>query len=152
VLISKSSAFQIFQSETNLSSNNANNDIFYKVLQTLEFNPLGSNNNKFSIGKFFNFIKFLKTICKIGNHAYDKIEAMNVNSQKLNSFEKICMTFERMEMSEGFLNIQQKTSKTHNKKTSCILSRDMLDKVKMNISNKSQDLIFEEGVDVEKKE
>ncbi len=41
-----------------------------------------------------------------------------------------------MELSEGFLNLEKKTSKTHNKKTSMILPKEIADKVKFMLYDK----------------
>jgi len=59
----------------------------------------------------------------------------------LTLLEKLCLLFERMELSDGFLNIEKKTSKTHNKKTSVILPKEISDKVKFMIYDKKDNLI-----------
>jgi hypothetical protein len=47
-----------------------------------------------------------------------------------------------MELSEGFLTIQQKTSKTHNRKTSAIVPKEIADKVKANIFENTEGADF----------
>ena len=43
--------------------------------------------------------------------------------------EMIIMFFQKIELSEGFLNIQKKTNKTHNDKQSIIIQQELLDRI-----------------------
>jgi hypothetical protein len=137
-LISKSDGFHIYQSETSTMPNNQIelNEFFLKIIKNIEVNPLGRTNSKGIIGKFFTFIRFLKVLCKIadlgfGKNDYSNSAAGKENSnKKLTEIEKICLLFEKMEMSDGFTQLEKKTNKTHSRKTSYILPKEMLDSVK----------------------
>jgi hypothetical protein len=168
-LISKSTAFQIFQSET-IGTNQSDlfdspelNEVYSNILRNIEISTLGRSNNKSILGKYFTFLKFLKSICKIGDVGFEKMEFSNsgaveipTNSnstpkKKLSSIEKICLGLERMELSDGFLSLQHKTSKTHSRKTTCIIPREILEKVKIAINSKfseEENLRFQQSEDI----
>jgi len=55
-----------------------------------------------------------------------------------------------MELSEGFLNLEKKTAKTHNKKSSAILPKEVSDKVKYMIYEKKDDQFEDEKADKKK--
>lgn len=169
-LISKSTAFQIFQSET-IASNQSDifdspelNEVYSNIFRNIEISTLGRSNNKSILGKYFTFLKFLKSICKIGDSGFEKMEFSNngaveipnnsissIPKKKLTSIEKICLGLERMELSDGFLSLQHKTSKTHSRKTTCIIPREILEKVKVAINSKfseDENLRFQQSEDI----
>jgi hypothetical protein len=96
---------------------------------------LGRDNNNYPFGKLFNFIKFIKAISSIAFNGYDskdfKIE--------LSCFDKVCLALERMEQSEGFNSLQQKTAKTVTIKTSHIVPPDVIEGVKQEIIAKKEE-------------
>lgn len=135
-IVSKSTSFQIFQTEMNNHLEITEN--YMSIIQNLDFNAIKKFSTKNVLGQYFNFFKFLRCIMRIADLSFDKLET-NV-SRKLTLFgnfllnkEKICLCLERMELSDGFLTIQQKTSKTHNRRTSAIIPKEISDKVKYNI-------------------
>jgi hypothetical protein len=91
-------------------------------------------NNKYPYGKCFNFVKFLKTICIIANIGFD--DKYIINDYKMSIYERVCLTLDMMQNSQGFLSLQSKSAKTYNGKTSQIISPIILDKIKDNLSDK----------------
>ena len=51
----------------------------------------------------------------------------------LKILEKLCLLFERMELSNGFQTFELKTNKTHNRKNAKLIPIEIIDKVKFNI-------------------
>jgi hypothetical protein len=137
-LISKSSSFIIYNQEIE-NKDYENNELYSNILKKIEINPLGKSNNKSAFGKHFTFVKLLKCLCRIGDHGFEKIDLNPKNMNNLSTIQKICLLFERMELSEGFLTIQTKTNKTNSKKTSFIIPKDILDKVKLGMKDKNDE-------------
>jgi len=53
------------------------------------------------------------------------------------NLEKLTLTFERMELSTGFNNLDLKTNKTHSKKSSCIIPREIAENLNLKIMDSS---------------
>jgi hypothetical protein len=132
VLVSKGAAFSIFQHES--MGNEELTELYISILQNVEICNLGKENNIYPFGKYFTFIKFIKAICSIANKGYDS----NLMELELSYYEKICLTLERMEQSQGFLNIQQKTAKTCSKKTTCLIPQEIMGQIKQNFKTKKE--------------
>lgn len=141
LLITKSEAFHIFKTETDINTmyttnQNFNNETYSNILKSVENNfILKSTKNTF--GMFFSFIKFIRSICKIADLAQDRLSnANNCDGSKLTQVEKICLILERMEMSNGFLRLEHKTNKTHSSKMDHIIPVEMVNVIKAGIGNK----------------
>lgn len=144
-LVSKPAAYQIWLSETNEESDQAianNQEFYFKFLKNAELESILRVNSKNSniLGQFFNFFKFLRCIFKISQQGYakanlpqDQNESRDSNFiNKITPMEKLIYTLERMEMSDGFLNIEKKTFKTHTTNYSVILTKELLERLKLN--------------------
>ena len=84
-LVSKSTSFQIFQTEIN--SHLEINETYMNMIQNLDFNAIKKFSTKNFLGQYFNFFKFLRCIVRIANLSFDKLET-NV-TRKLTLFGKI---------------------------------------------------------------
>ena len=62
----------------------------------------------------------------------------------LTYIEKLTLTFERMELSPGFNNLDLKTNRTHSKKSSCIIPRDIAENLNLKIMESSKNDIRQE--------
>jgi len=60
----------------------------------------------------------------------------NNNFLNLSLDDKLILTLERIELSEGFLNLEKKTMKTHSKRTACLIPQNMLNNLKLMYSDK----------------
>jgi len=76
------------------------------------------------IGTVFTFPKFVDFIYKISSYVCDFS-----NSANLDQSEKLCFLLERMELSIGFTNLEKKTNRPHNSKTSLIPPTNLLRKL-----------------------
>lgn len=129
-LIPKSSAVQIYQSEI---KSKVNKEIFYDIIKNVEVISMGRCTTKNTLGQHFDFLKFIKILCFIGNHSFEKIEA-----NKWLPLQKISLLFERMQLSEGFSCIESKTSTTHSIKRSYIVPLEVFDKIRATIPNDNE--------------
>lgn len=131
------------------------------INELIRYDPKNAN----IFGQFLNFFKFIRILVKISQAAYDNInvggtpkqgaitetEANNPNNINRNSSlrninynnyanltleEKLILTFERMELSEGFLNLEKKTMKTHSQRTATLIPAHMLNNLKLIYSEK----------------
>jgi hypothetical protein len=134
-IVNKSITFQIWQTETLTENEESTN----RLLVLMKNVDLKKNNNNNVFGRYFDFFKFIRSIMKISEISFERME-INLN-RKLNTFEKMCLLFERMELSEGFLSIEKKTAKTHNKKTSVILPKEIADRVKYMLFDKKDNFL-----------
>ena len=136
-LVNKSTAFSLFRLE--LTNEFEVKEFYINIIKNLNVSRLNKEKIKNFFGKFFNFFKFLRVIGRIANISYDDVE--KTVSRKLSLFgkfnfyiEKICLTLEKMETSDGFTFLStKKSSSTHNLKTSIIIPKEILDKVKSSI-------------------
>lgn len=96
--------------------------------ENLEKTNINLNFNKTLPGKNANRIT--------RNISLDKSNTDNCrncfNQNLASSSEKLLLTLERMELSEGFINLQKKTSKTHSSRNSIILSADLMQTLNTN--------------------
>jgi hypothetical protein len=95
--------------------------IIMQIYQSLTDNNTISNMRQYfnlftEIGKYFTFIKFNIMLLKTSDHAYEKSMFNNDSS----IYEKISLLLERMEISNGFCNIERLTHRTHSAKSTLI--------------------------------
>lgn len=83
-------------------------------------NVLNQNNNN-------NNISYLNS------HTHNNY---NNNFLNLNLDDKLILTLERIELSEGFLNLEKKTMKTHSNRTACLIPQHILNNLKLIYSDK----------------
>jgi len=114
------------------------------------------NNNE---AAYFSNIKGMaRSSSKNGNRSMSLNSNINYNHKpgnykyEYNFSEKVFLLLEKMELSRGFLNIQQKTSKTNSYKSSFIVSRDLTERIRTEIENKINDIKKENNNDLEKRE
>lgn len=81
-IVSKSTSFQIFQTEMNSLLEITEN--YMNIIQNLDFNSIKKFSTKNVLGQYFNFFKFLRCIMRIADLSFDKLET-NV-SRKLTLF------------------------------------------------------------------
>ena len=91
---------------------------------------------------------------KISEYGYEKFEngimdsrskIKNPNGNIIPNYERLILTLEKMEMSEGFINLEKKTHKTHSLRNATIINKQLLEKLqrqnKLTCHNNS--IIFE---------
>ena len=83
-LISKSTSFQIFQTEIN--NHLEITETYMNIIQNLDFNSIKKFSTKNVLGQYFNFFKFLRCIMRLADLSFDKLET-NV-TRKLTLFGK----------------------------------------------------------------
>lgn len=131
-LVSKSAAFQIYKSEISNDTINNNKEYYFKIIRNIDlasiikYDPKNQN----VLGQSFNFFKFLRTLLKISEFGYMTQGGMPSHLD-IPFTEKFILTLERMELSEGFLNLEKKTSRTHSSKKATIVKRDLLEKLNL---------------------
>ena len=129
-LLSKSITYQIYKSE--ISNDNSDHKDFYQnILKNLDLTSIlkYEPNNHNILGQFFIFFKFIRALIKMSQATFIKLEnAINLE-HTIKKEEMIIMFFQKIELSEGFLNIQKKTNKTHNDKQSIIIQQELLDRI-----------------------
>ena len=123
-LISRSLAYQIYQSEVN---NFEFSDVYYQIIKTLDIASLRKYNTTNFLGKYFNFFHFIRMLCKISENGFEKI------AKEFTQIEKITLTLERMELSDGFNNLDLKTHKTHSRNASFIIPKEVADNINLKI-------------------
>jgi len=64
------------------------------------------------------------------------ISGLNNNFINLTLEDKLILTLERVELSDGFLNLEKKTMKTHSHKTATLIPQHMLNNLKLIYSDK----------------
>ena len=134
-LLSKSITYQIYKSEisndnSDLSISN-HKDFYQNILKNLDLTSIlkYEPNNHNILGQFFIFFKFIRALIKMSQATFIKLEnAINLE-HTIKKEEMIIMFFQKIELSEGFLNIQKKTNKTHNDKQSIIIQQELLDRI-----------------------
>ncbi len=141
--ITKSAAFSIYQSEEEEDSINSNNQYYLKLIKNVDLNSIIKFNNKNNniLGQHFNFFKFIRAIVKIAEYGYEKFESglmenklksikiTNPNSAIIPNYERLILILEKMEMSEGFINLEKKTNKTHSIRNATIVTKSLLEKL-----------------------
>ena len=72
------------------------------------------------IGRYFTFFKFIDFLAKCAKVSYS-----DQNNTQLNLIESemLCLLLERMELSNGFINFEKKTSKPHTSKITLLPSK-----------------------------
>ena len=139
-LLSKSVSFQIYKSEVaneNSDISISNNKNFYQnILKNLDIDSIlkYEPNNPNILGQHFIFIKFIRALIKMSQIAFAKLENTINLENSIKKEEMIIMFFQKIELSEGFTNMQKKTNKTHNEKQSMIIQQDLLDKINMELN------------------
>ena len=134
-LLSKSITYQIYKSEisndnSDLSISN-HKDFYQNILKNLDLTSIlkYEPNNHNILGQYFIFFKFIRALIKMSQATFFKLEnAINLE-HTIKKEEMIIMFFQKIELSEGFLNIQKKTNKTHNDKQSIIIQQELLDRI-----------------------
>jgi hypothetical protein len=129
-LITKQAAFHIYRSEEEETVTEVitrDRDHYLNLVKSVDLsNVIKYNQNGNILGRFFNYFKFLRVILKISELGYEKYNTLDEESKPVSSLEKLILSLERMELSEGFLNIEKKTNKTHSKKNSTMISPGLL--------------------------
>ena len=139
-LLSKSVSFQIYKSEVaneNSDISISNNKNFYQnILKNLDIDSIlkYEPNNPNILGQHFIFIKFIRALIKMSQIAFAKLENTINLENSIKKEELIIMFFQKIELSEGFTNMQKKTNKTHNEKQTIIIQQDLLDKINMELN------------------
>ena len=139
-LLSKSVSFQIYKSEVaneNSDISISNNKNFYQnILKNLDIDSIlkYEPNNPNILGQHFIFIKFIRALIKMSQIAFAKLENTINLENSIKKEEMIIMFFQKIELSEGFTNMQKKTNKTHNEKQTIIIQQDLLDKINMELN------------------
>jgi hypothetical protein len=142
-LVSKPLAFKIYQSEEEESPLVSDkSEDYLRLIQNVDLKNLMKFYAKSGniLGQHFNFFRFIRVILKISEVGYENIEKnyLNLNNTLTGtSSEKLLLTLERMELSEGFTNLQKKTSKTHSSRNSMILSADLMETLNCNFYSSS---------------
>jgi hypothetical protein len=147
-LISKPVAFHIYQSEEDDETVINKRDYYLKLIQNIDLQNIFKYNSKNEniLGRNFNFFKFLRTLLKISEMGYEKIDKFSYNSiatsrnnspmnthydnNSIPTSQKLILTLERMEFSEGFKNLEKKTNKTHSMKNTSMITKTLIEKVK----------------------
>ena len=112
--------------------------LYNKILET-NFEDLCSLSKKSNIiyflkhdtGTVFTLSRFFAYLIRctfITNCLYSE----NKQSETLQNTQKFVELLERMEISNGFLNLEKKTFSTHNSKTSLIIPKNILKQVFLN--------------------
>jgi len=65
------------------------------------------------IGKYFTFFRFLDFLVQVAASAFSDPYFSKSQSQPLICAEMVILVLERMELSPGFIQIEKKTSRTH---------------------------------------
>ena len=139
-LLSKSVSFQIYKSEVaneNSDISISNNKNFYQnILKNLDIDSIlkYEPNNPNILGQHFIFLKFIRALIKMSQIAFAKLENTINLENSIKKEEMIIMFFQKIELSEGFTNMQKKTNKTHNEKQTMIIQQDLLDKINMELN------------------
>ena len=139
-LLSKSVSFQIYKSEVaneNSDISISNNKNFYQnILKNLDIDSIlkYEPNNPNILGQHFIFLKFIRSLIKMSQIAFAKLENTINLENSIKKEEMIIMFFQKIELSEGFTNMQKKTNKTHNEKQTMIIQQDLLDKINMELN------------------
>jgi hypothetical protein len=132
-IVTKQAAFHIYRSEEEENVTQIitrDRDHYLNLVKNVDLSSvIKYNQNGNILGRFFNYFKFLRVILKISEWGYEKYNSLEedlIESKSITSFEKLILCLERMELSEGFLNIEKKTNKTHSKKTSIMITPSLL--------------------------
>ena len=139
-LLSKSVSYQIYKSEIaneNSDISISNNKNFYQnILKYLDINSIlkYEPNNPNILGQHFIFLKFIRSLIKMSQIAFAKLENSINLETSIKKEEMIIMFFQKIELSEGFTNMQKKTNKTHNDKQTVIIQQDLLDKINIELN------------------
>ena len=135
-LLSKSVSFQIFANENSDISISNNKNFYQNILKNLDIDSIlkYEPNNPNILGQHFIFIKFIRALIKMSQIAFAKLENTINLENSIKKEEMIIMFFQKIELSEGFTNMQKKTNKTHNEKQTIIIQQDLLDKINMELN------------------
>ena len=139
-LLSKSVSYQIYKSEIaneNSDISISNNKNFYQnILKYLDIDSIlkYEPNNPNILGQHFIFLKFIRSLIKMSQIAFAKLENSINLETSIKKEEMIIMFFQKIELSEGFTNMQKKTNKTHNDKQTVIIQQDLLDKINIELN------------------
>ncbi len=140
-LLSKSITYQIFKSEVSNENSDisiSNNKQFYhNILKNLDLNTIikYEPNNRNILGQYFIFFKFLRSLIKMSQITFIKLESSINLVNSIKKEEMIIMFFQKIELSNGFNNMQKKTNRTHNDKQSIIIQQDLLDRINSEINS-----------------
>lgn len=113
--------------------------IVFNILMSVLNNPnppptanlFAPNHN--SIGTVFTFAKFAYTLVKVAFFAYENPVVLSATSKSRVSYstaERLCMLLERMELSDGFVNLEKKTNRPHMARTSLLPPETIIAKVR----------------------
>ena len=126
-IINRTEAMQIYLSEINPDVDihiNNNRNHYLKIIKSIDIDGIIKYNpkNMNILGQYLHFFKFMRLILKIADIGYEKIDEV-----KGNIYEKIILFFKKIELSNGFINLEKKTNKTNNSKTNIILPKNLLE-------------------------
>ena len=79
------------------------------------------------IGAYLTYARFCALLARIAIICYENYPGPS--GRKFSNAERLALLLERMELSSGMLNFEQKISSTHNSKISLIVPREVLEKV-----------------------
>jgi len=144
-------AFQ-FLSDFEVCPSILNKTVVFNILMSVINDPnepptsiVPTNPMHLSGGTVLTFAKFLYLIVKIAYFAYDSNTETGVNAPPggYSTAERLCFLLERMELSNGFINLEKKTNKPHTAKTSLLPPDSVIMKVmqEKNGADKSADQV-----------
>lgn len=142
-----------------------NQEYYINLMKKIDINELTKYDPKNAniFGQFLNFFKFIRILVKVSQVAYENTGlqnrpstanlaeseskanlSMNKNSSNLdltNNYnltleDKFILTLERMELSDGFLNLEKKTMRTHSKKKTTLIPYNIIGNLKNIYSDK----------------
>jgi hypothetical protein len=134
-IISKPNASKIFKNEVYFQIEI--DQFFSEIIKIIE--PRKCNKN--FLGQFFNFFKFLRSLTKISEISYLNMEVainkkLNLHGKTIFYSEKLFLTLERMQSSNGFQKLELVTSISYHRKFYSVVPKEFLDKM--------QRMLFEE--------
>lgn len=85
--------------------------------------------NHSEVGTVLTFAKFLYVLVKAAYFAYESTGQQNTQDTPYSIAERLCMLLERMELSNGFTNLEKKTNRPHTSRTSLLPPESLITKV-----------------------
>lgn len=125
-MISKILGLKIYQSETldeevDVILRNKQ-ELYFNVIKLIDLKAIIKRDpkNNHILGQYFTFFKFLRVMLKLADVGFQVInldtkEAEVFNSQIETYFDKLILFMQKIDLSQGFIDLQKKTNKTRNK-------------------------------------
>ena len=150
-LLSNSTCYQIYKYETTNKtadeSIKTNQNFYLEICQKIDFLNMNSyeHSNKNIFGKHFIFFKFIRSLIKMSQIAFDKIFNSSKNfDDKLTPEEMFILFLQKIEQSEGFGNFTKINNISHNYKTSNIIPPNF--RIKLNAKNEEKKEINDNNI------